>query len=442
MMSNIIKYIVFAVTIVLLNACGSDSKFHDLAQAIERNKLNIASIEVVPTTNKTIEINGTPCDPCDKTFLPPNRSETFVARGLTPDSQPIDISDRVIWSTSNSNIAQVNQNGTLTTKSTLGDVDVIASFASIDGRATITVSSATLAGANIKFQDSQGNEITTAQQVTMCDTFEFSVIGEFSDSKRIITHDVDFSTSDDANTNVIVNDANVAVFSSFTPTTTAGYDVTATYHNDATSTVSNHFTAAVDDSDFVDDITVTGTPTIILNTTHQFTATATIANESKDITNTAKWKSDPNNNNASVDEKGLVTGVSIGDASITASCGAFDGSATVTVKDEPSLVAIQITDTNKDPIRTLKLNYSSDPDNKAKELLVIGIYSNQEDSDITTDIDVNQIVIDVTSGTNPIDVSRATGEVRLTVTALEIGAASLTVVYSGKETTIPVSVEQ
>jgi hypothetical protein len=442
MMSNIIKYIVLAVTIVLLNACGSDSKFHDLAQAIERNKLNIASIEVVPTTNKTIEINGTPCDPCDKTFLPPNKSETFVARGLTPDGQPIDISDRVVWSTSNSNIAQVNQNGTLTTKTTLGDVDVIASFASIEGKATVTVSSATLVDANIKFQDSQGNEITTAQQVTMCDTFEFSVIGEFSDSKRIITHDVAFSTNGDANTNVVVNEANVAVFSSFTPTTTSGYEVTATYHNDATSTASNLFTVNVDNSGFGSAITVTpATQTITLDTISQLTATATIGSESKDITNTTKWESDTQSV-ATINGEGVVTGEGVGQAKITASCGAISGSASVTVEEEPSLVAIQITDTNKDPIRVLTLNYSSDPDNKAKELLVIASYTNQDDNDITTDIDLNQTVIDVISGTTPIDVSRATGEVRLTVTALEIGVASLTVVYSGVETSITVNVEQ
>ena len=451
-MIKIIKLLFVVTTIAFLGACDSESKFHDLAKAIERNKLNVSSIVVESTKNKTI---ACATDPCDTTYLPTNKTETFIARGLTPDGQPLDISDRVVWSTTDSAKAQVNQAGNLTTGTTLGEVEVIASFASIAGRAKIMVSSATLPSDNEIIIRHNGQDVTTTPDVTKCDMYDMDVIGDFGDSQRIITHDIKWNvtvaSAPTTDAKVVLNEGdNIAVFSSHTPTpqppeNPAPYEVKASYQNDpndANTIVTRTINMNVIEGNFGNVINMTpGTKTITQGTTFQFTATASIDGNNKDVTHTAKWET-TNGSVATVDN-GLVTGKDIGQANITASCGGVSQQASVTVEQDPTLVSIKIKDTNeKDTFTVLNLTLSSTTDNE-KDVVVMASYTNQDETNITDELTEQNIEITALDGNTPLPISYEllTDEKILRITARRVGAAVLKVTYSGQEDTLTVNVK-
>ncbi|KPJ93037.1 MAG: hypothetical protein AMJ53_08165 [Gammaproteobacteria bacterium SG8_11] len=429
-MSQIVKYSFFVVVLALLSACDSESKFKELDQAIKRNNLNISTIVVESTKNKTITCSTDPC----ATYLPTNKTETFVARGLTPDGQPIDISNDVVWSTTDSSKAQVDQTGTLTTGTTLGEVDVIASFASIDGRAKVMVSSATLTGNDIKFWDNTDTELTSPQQLTMCDSFGLKAIGEFSDSTRIITHDVSWSANPSDNSRLTVNESNLAVFSSHTP---AGYVVQASYQNDSTSTVSNTVDFNVVADNFGGTISISpSSQTIIQDAEFQFKASAQILGSNKDITNTAKWESGEQSI-AKVD-KGLVTGIGEGTTNIRVTCGTdpqtVSQTAPVTVEKNPALARIELRKANNNQLEDIEELNRLDPNNDELELIVIAIYitSSETEEDVTNEVTWTVADSDPTNVVKSIKVEqKSDNDNILVVTAQRDGVAVLTVKFSG-----------
>ncbi|WP_455212096.1 hypothetical protein [Kaarinaea lacus] len=453
-MSKSINYFFVIAIIAFLTACDSESKFHDLAQAIERNKLNISSIVVVPTKSTTIAINGVPCDPCASTYLSTNRTEAFTAYGLTSDNQRIVISDRVTWSTSDSTKAQINQNGTLTTQATLGEVDVIASFASIDGRATVTVSSATINQNTILFKNGDQDISGTTPDVDLCDTFPMSIIGDFGDSQRIITHDIDWDITVasviNAEAKVVLNEStNLAVFSSYMPRVQPPdnpYEVHASYQNDpsdANSVVSRILNVNVIGDNFGSSISITPTPQpISVDEKFQLSATALINTVMKNINSTARWRSDDDSKVSVTD--GVITGVASTTTPIpvTATCGGVSGSALVTVEATPDLVAIKIKDVNEDTITVLDLTLSSTTDNE-EDVIVMASYTNQEDSNITDELADRHIDITALDGNLPLPISYELlpDQNRIRITARRLGAAVLKVTYLGQEDTLTVNVQ-
>jgi hypothetical protein len=297
------------------------------------------------------------------------------------------------------------------------------------------------------FRDNQGTDITSPQRVTMCDTFEMQVVGDFGDSKRIITHDIGWSTrlasaptEDTLNAKVATNESIFAVFSSHTPET---YAVHASYQNNPNSTVSSIFNFDVVAVIFGTSITVTPSSpqTVTKDTTFQYRASASINSFSTDITNTAKWEPIPGTGSVEVKD-GLVKGIAVGTATITASCGTTVSlPASVTVDVNPTLVAIDIQDTNQTTLSVLNLELlPPDNNNKVKDVIIMATYTDQSDKDITADI--TQWVIDASDGNNvtpPISVAVSVDDT-LRVTALRLGTASLTVKFSGREDSITVNV--
>ncbi len=73
-------------------------------------------------------------------------------------------------------------------------------------------------------------------------------------------------------------------------------------------------------------------PTISSGRTQQFTATGTYSNNTTSvITNSVTWTSS-NTSVATINSSGLATGVSVGNATITATSGSVSGNATLTVQ--------------------------------------------------------------------------------------------------------------
>jgi hypothetical protein len=279
------------------------------------------------------------------------------------------------------------------------------------------------------------------------------IVGNFGDSQRIITHDIKWNVtvasapSQDAK--VVLNKTNnLAVFSSHTPTpqppeNPAPYEAQASYQNDpndVNTIVSRTINMNVIEGNFGNAISITpATKTITQGATFQFRATAFIDSNEKDITQTAKWET--SNAGVATVDNGLVSGEDIGPAMITASCGSVSQQASVTVEEDPTLVAIKITDTNKDTITLLELELLN-VDNDEKDLLVIATYTNGSDSDITAELDENQIDITALDGDdlNPPISFEITTDNRLRIFAERVGSAVLEVTYSGKVDTLTVNV--
>jgi len=441
-MYKTVCYFLIAAFSVLLTACDTGNDFKDIEEAIKLNKLNITSIVVEAGRTKTVEFGGATCgnqNPCN-TFLPTGYTEPFKAYGFSPDNKKTDITSAVQWATSDNTIGQISQSGSLTTQSVAANVDVIATLGTVVGKTTITVSTATLS--SISFLNGT-NDITTTPIVAACDTFPLTVLGLFSDtSKRVITHEITWSAEEasvptqDAKV-VLDNATNQGVFSSHT-VPAAPYTVNASYSDN-----NNNSVQATLDIDVIEPAagsTMSIDPaslTVATDKTDQFSATITNNSASKDVTSTAKWVTD-DVATATV-TKGTVTGVKLGTANITASCGSLSKTATVTVanQSEPAFLTLK-DDTNLPILSTLELTLNDSTKN-TKDLSVIVTNYDQSTADVTADLNIqSDITIVSLDADTSLPVSKSivassdlSGTSKLRITALRTGSAMMTVNYSG-----------
>jgi hypothetical protein len=157
--------------------------------------------------------------------------------------------------------------------------------------------------------------------------------GTFSDGSTQLLNSVTWSSTDLSGTNIaqITNDAtNRGTVYGLEPGTATITATAGSISGSATLTVTTLVSISVTPSN----------PSIPSGTTQQFTATGKYPDGStQDLTTLAAWSS---SSNATVDNRGLATGVGIGQATIQASYGPIQGTATLTVT-APVLVSIAVT---------------------------------------------------------------------------------------------------
>ena len=442
-MNKTAYYFLIVSLLVLLTACDNTNDFKGIEEAIKLNKLNITSIEVEATRTKTVEVSTLSCDtnPCN-TFLPTHKTEPFKAYGFTSENKRLDITSDVEWSTSDATKAQINQNGSLTTQAVVGDVDVIATLGSAVGKTTVSVSSATLADTGIYFINGVDDITGTTPVVVACDTYPLTILGLFSDnSKRDITYNMSWSVEEAAtptqDAKVVLNDTNQGVFSSHT-VPTVPYVVKASYTDEVNNSIQKSLDINVDEPAAGSTMSIDpASPTVATSATSQLTALITNNSVSKDVTSTAKWDTD-DSSKATVSTAGLVTGVAIGSAAITASCGSISKSATVTVANKSDVAYLTIKDENNALVLSTVELTLSDATKKTKDLSVIVTYFDKSTADITADLDINAITIVSLDTDTSLPVSKSIVAVGglsstsiLRITALRVGTAMMTVNYSG-----------
>ena len=440
-MYKTVYFFLIAVLLLLVNACDNNNDFADIEEAIKLNKLNITSIVVEASLTKTVQVDTTPCDTqnlCD-TYLPIKKTEPFKAYGFTPDNKKTDITSEVAWSTSDSTKAQVDQSGNLTTQSATGVVDVIATLGSVVGKTTVKVSSSVLIGTNIRFFNGTTDVTGTTPAVTACETYPLTVLGKFEDgSTRNITHDVTWSVEDGGsvtqNAEVKLNDANQGVFSSPTLPTSPPYVVKVSYL-DTTNTPAIGSSLNVSVSDPSGTMSIAPVSAIVaVDATYQFSASINDG-ASMDVTSTAKWNSD---DTAAAVSRGLVTGVNLGTANITASCGSLTKTAAVTVENNPQVAFLTIEDNTNTAVGANVYLTLNDSTKNTVDLSVIVTYYDHSTADITADLTQPTIVADDGDTTlqTPISTSFVTSSdltpvTTLRITAQRVGGAMMTVNYSG-----------
>lgn len=255
-------------------------------------------------------------------------SAVLTATGNYSDGSTLDITDQVNWLTSDASVMQVsNAAGSEghVTASAPGSAVVNATLGGVTGTSRVTVTSATLSSIEVTpASPSVAAGLKVAMQAT----------GHFSDSStQDITTQVTWQSADDAIatvSNAVDSEGSAAGVS------VGSANITATLGSVTSSPVQLTVTNAQ-----LSSIQVTpANPAVVKGGTAQLTATGTFTDTTQqDITSQVVWSSS-DTAKATVSNaggsNGLVSGAGAGQATITATLGSVQGSATLTVNVDPS----------------------------------------------------------------------------------------------------------
>src|SRR5438094_487745 len=300
-------------------------------------------------------------------------TQQFSATGKYSDGSSKDLTSSVLWSSSDTSVASVN-NGGLATGVVVGVVTVTAQFGAMQGSATLNI---TNAGTNLT-----GITLSpVAASVPVNTTQQFTATGNYSDgSSRDLTALVTWGSSStavatvDANglvtavaagsTNISATLGSISNSTSLTVTAptissisvtpvglTLGiginqqYTATATYSDGSsqdlvngvtwssstTSVATGSASLTVSAATLVSIAVIPANSSMAVGTTKQFTATGTYSDTSaQDITSSVLWSSS-SAATATINNQGAATSVATGTTTITAALGSVSGSTQLTV---------------------------------------------------------------------------------------------------------------
>ncbi|WP_000315105.1 Ig-like domain-containing protein, partial [Leptospira interrogans] len=290
--------------------------------------------------------------------IPLGKKQKLTATGIYSDNSNRDISSSVIWNSSNSTIANIQNNGILETADT-GIVTISASSENIIGSVKLIVTPAALVSISVSPTNS-----TVAKGLQE----NFKATGIFTDnSNSDITDQV---TWDSSNTDIL-SISNASDSHGLASTLNQGnVKVTASIGGIQGSTDFTVTQAALTSIDVSPVL-----PSIAKGLTQKFTAIGIFTdNSKKDITDQVTW----NSSSAIVsvsnldDNKGLGKAHAVGDTTITATLGKVAGKTWLTVVPAV-LTSIQINPVNPSLAKGLTQKFTA-----------TGIYSDNSNKDITS----------------------------------------------------------
>ncbi|MFT6029648.1 MAG: hypothetical protein ACI8O8_001384 [Oleiphilaceae bacterium] len=376
----------FFSLVLILTACGNSEDAQKVKDALDVNQLGITDLQLT-SPNTLVEFDAT---------------EQFTAQAIIGDGSgsPLSVNNKVKWSISDADAATINSSGLLTGKN-VGLVTVTIQLADLMATKDIQLSNALLETIDI---------INIPTPVSVCHAaYQLNANGNYDDSTvRDLTDQVTWSSD---NTDLLVIDETGA-FATFKDGT-------------ATITVSRNTiekTAAVVINDDIDSIAIsTSSNTVNTGNTLSFTATGTYDDAStSEITNNVNWISDtPAALSISNDlaTKGVATGVTEGQANISATClstsAVVSNSVLIDVEELPVINGVSI---NEDTV-SLEFKINDSPEQLVAQLT-------KSDSTFSTDVtdsdNIDWSVIRTISGT-PLTVSNikgSKGEITFTATGI------------------------
>ncbi len=278
---------------IWLVACGGGGQdaFKD---AVAVNELNVIAIDV-QSDNSVIEVG---------------MLENYRALGTVQDDpgNPIDVTSRVRWSTSNSAVASINQAGILTGR-TAGMVAVRAEWADLNDSKELEVSNALLQSITIGDIPARISECGNGYQL--------SATGNYDDgSSRVITDDVIWTTSQ-LTLASIDRDGVLATFGD------GAVDLIATRNDLSGTAVEGRSSVTIEDN--LNDIAVSPVnPTLAVGADRSFVATGSYTNDAdRVITDSVTWSSDDANVltiSNEVGARGFAEAQAVGSATVRAEC--------------------------------------------------------------------------------------------------------------------------
>lgn len=343
-----------------------------------------ADLTVLPATLTSIDV--TPALPS----IANGTSMYFVATGTFSDASTQDLTDQVIWDSSDTNIATISNAADSKGKAisvSVGPTTITATLGLVSGNTTLTITPATLVSIDIT---PLNPTIAKGEQQ------QFVATGTFSDaSTQDISEDVVWSSFD---TNVATIDA-VGL--------ATGVDEGSSTMTATLGMISNNTTLTVGPAELV---SIAISPSDVTNgvgSTRQFTATGTYTDDStQDLSSTVTWASS-DTDVATIDSNGLATTLSEGTTTITATLGLISDSTTLTV--EVALDHVTITPTTS----TLKKN-------KSRKLIGWAHYTDGSVVDMTNNLNrwtsSNNTIIRVNQGNKPGKIKALTNSGTATIT--------------------------
>jgi uncharacterized protein YjdB len=280
------------------------------------------------------------------------------AQGTYTDKSTQSITSQATWLSSDATVASVNASG-LVTALKAGSVTISASMNSVSGNAGVTVTAATVVLTAI-------NVGTPSPSLAAGNTEQLTATGVYSDnSTQALTSQVTWSSSDTTVASVSAAGVLTAVKAgSVTLTATLGAVSGA---GSVSVTAPALSSIAISPAAF----------SIASGQNKQLSATGFYANgTSQDVTNQVTWNSQ-NTGSATVSSSGLVSGVSAGSATITASIGSTTGTAVATITTA-QLQSITIT-----PLT------ASIASGQTQQFMANGIFSDGSQTDITNAVTWN-----------------------------------------------------
>ena len=289
------------------------------------------------------------------------RSQQFTATGTFTNGSMQDITNTVTWSSSDGAVATISMSpGTsgLATALSVGTSTIAAASSGVSGSTTLTVTPAVIVSIEVSPASVSLAKGTTRQ---------LSAVAIYSDG----------TTADATNTVAWSSSASNVVGVSATGLATGlavgMADITATLDS-VIGTTSAQVTPALLVSIEVAPVSAA----IPLGTTQQFTASGIYTDGSvEDVTGLAHWSSSDGSvatlSNAPA-TAGLATTVAVGTATVTATIGAVDGSASLNVTPA-ALMSIEVTPTSP----TILLG-------RSQQFTATGTYTDSSTKDITTTV--------------------------------------------------------
>src|SRR6184192_2314009 len=239
-------------------------------------------------------------------------TQQFSATGKYSDGSSKDLTSSVLWSSSDTSVASVN-NGGLATGVVVGVVTVTAQFGAMQGSATLNI---TNAGTNLT-----GITLSpVAASVPVNTTQQFTATGNYSDgSSRDLTALVTWGSSSTAVATVDANGLLTGVAAGSTTISATLGSVTKS----TTITVTVPTIASIS-------VTPVGL-TLGIGINQQYTATATYSDGStQDLVNGVTWSSS-SSSVTTINSSGLASTVAAGTTTITATVGALSDTSTLTI---------------------------------------------------------------------------------------------------------------
>jgi uncharacterized repeat protein (TIGR03806 family) len=343
----------------------------------------IDDLVITEICEEPVSVTGVTVDPQNVNLVEGNSSQ------LTATVQPIDAdNNNVNWASSNTNIATVDQNGSVTA---VGEGSATITVTTNDGgfeaSSTVTVTAAPIDVTGVSVSPNAVNLVEGEQQQ----------LNESVNPSNADDTSVSWASS---NTNIATVDQNGVV----TAVSEGSATITVTTNDggfEASSTVT--VTAAP-----IDVTGVSVSPTTVTleeEQTQQLTATVSPSDASDAGVN---WSSS-DANVATVDENGIVTAVNEGSATITVTTddGGFEASSTVTVTAAPidvTGVSVSPTTVTLEEEQTQQLTATVSPSDASDA----GVNWSSSDANVAT-VDENGIVTAVNEGSATITVTTDDG---------------------------------
>ncbi|TGM53176.1 beta strand repeat-containing protein [Leptospira adleri] len=358
------------------------------------------AISFMVTPAELVSISVTPTNPS----VAKGFSQQFDATGTYTDNTTQNITNSVLWSSSNSAIVQIsNSSGNNGLASTLnsGIATITGTSGSISGSSGITVSSAVLISIQVT---------PTNPSVAKGLTKQFSATGIYSDNSTLdLTSLVTWSSSDSSK--VLIGNASGS--EGLASTISLGNSNIFAVYN---SLQSNTSVMSVTPAELVSVVVSPPSPYKAKGLTQQFIATGIFTDStSQDLTQLATWYSSDTNvapiSNA-FGSVGLSTALATGSSDIYAVYNSLN-SNTVTFTVNPAvLVSIQISPVHLSLAKGLSRQFNA-----------LGIYSDSSSQDITASVSW--------SSSNPLsaNVSNAVGTEGM-LSALQVGTNTISA-FSG-----------